>query len=78
MRLTNPAHPRAARPQAVDEWGSVAKGIANGKSYIRFSKVRNPHGLDRPNRNLYSTAYWPHNPFPHPSAQRPCERAPGQ
>ena len=27
-------------PQAVDEWGTVAKGIANGKSYIRFSKVR--------------------------------------
>ena len=26
--------------QAVDEWGTVAKGIANGKSYIRFSKVR--------------------------------------
>ena len=28
------------RPQAVDEWGTVAKGINNGKSYIRFSKVR--------------------------------------
>ena len=29
-----------SRSQAVDEWGTVAKGIANGKSYIRFSKVR--------------------------------------
>jgi hypothetical protein len=26
--------------QAVDEWGTVAKGINNGKSYIRFSKVQ--------------------------------------
>lgn len=26
--------------QAVDEWGVVAKGIANGKSYIKFNKVK--------------------------------------
>eukprot|EP00976_Prorocentrum_cordatum_P051469 1039504-Prorocentrum_minimum.AAC.3 len=26
--------------RAVDEWGTVAKGINNGKSYIRFSKVQ--------------------------------------
>ena len=29
----------ASKSEAVDEWGTVAKGVANGKSYIRFSNV---------------------------------------
>mmetsp|Transcript_1135 Transcript_1135/g.2014 ORF Transcript_1135/g.2014 Transcript_1135/m.2014 type:complete len:521 (-) Transcript_1135:1470-3032(-) len=29
-----------SKSEAVDEWGTVAKGINNGKSYIRFSKVQ--------------------------------------
>jgi len=29
----------ASKSEAVDEWGTVAKGVSNGKSYIRFSNV---------------------------------------
>ena len=31
-----------ARSQAAEEGGSAAKGVANGKSYIRLSKARTP------------------------------------
>ena len=60
MRLPLPL----SRAQAVDEWGVVAKGIANGKSYIRLSKAR-PRCAAAPRR-----AAWPLFPRCVPCAER--------